>query len=219
MPPASRGRTSLFVFYTHILNHLPKEKSKKTGFFLYILVEIIPQNDSDHNEWLILPTVPVFVLFPVWELQVFTVPPGDSRVHVSERFYIWAFPFLEASKSHAGLSHHPFLWNNMWKKQMITTKGQTTAHISDVSDGVLYLHGTAVSKDDSSNGNKLLFWSWLMWGFFLETTHWWMLTGGKKTFSASLHSMWPELVVTQGSDCSGLWPQDWSKMWLNSKWL
>lgn len=76
-----------------------------------------------------------------------------------------------------------------------------------VSDEVLHLQSTAVSKDGSSNGNKLLFWAWLMWGFSWKQ-HADELVEKETFFFASVHFMWPEHVVTQRSDRSGLRQQD-----------
>lgn len=70
-----------------------------------------------------------------------------------------------------------------------------------VSYGVLDLHGTAVSNNDSNDDHKMLFLGWIDVRFFWEMKHIWVLID--RPFPPT-HSIWPEHIITCGSGSSGL---------------
>lgn len=143
-PPASIGRTSLFVFQTHILRHLNRKKKVTEGRINYVFLSYFTKNTIliiiDDS---VLAFAPILFLDCLMTYRYLKPPQGyfapqvDMSKHGNFTYSVLAtwhaqrevnVSISEVSNAHTDLSHHPWLQHSLWKKQMITTKGQTTSH-------------------------------------------------------------------------------------------
>lgn len=138
-----------------------------------------------------------------------------------------AMLWLQEHRSNFSVSFRSLSWGNRFipssrfAKQLMTETNDNSPNslnCSAVSDGVPDVHGSVVSKDDSSRGKELLFWlDW--WEAFLGNDAMVNVTWQSLSSLAWMDFIWPEQTFNSGSRELGatLSTQACSKIWLRSK--